>query len=245
MREERLLSMVSLLKKRGYMNIGELAEAFNVSTSTVRRDLAELSARNLVASTKSGVVPIAENKIDTPLNYRSRINSLAKAAIARSAISLVREGDTVYLDSSSTVLQLAAALRSMRSITVVTNGLLTVKQFRGTMLPVYLIGGEISELSYGFYGPIAEEALRMFHFDIAFFSPVGVTARNDVVEIVEEAATIRRAAMRQARSNVLLFDHTKIGVDHAFSFAKLDEFDHLVTDGRRYTFDTKAAVHYA
>ncbi|MBE7003577.1 MAG: DeoR/GlpR transcriptional regulator [Ruminococcaceae bacterium] len=237
------MDIVKLLKKHGYRTIQELAEELGVSGSTIRRDIGELAARKLVAGTKSGVVPISDNVSDAPLNYRSKVNSRAKAAIAWEAISLVKEGDTVFLDSSSTVLQLAPALNSLRRITVVTNSLLTARNFRDAQVPVFLIGGEISPLSYGFYGPVAERALRQFNFDIAFFSPVGVTPQNCAAETVEPAAAVRRAAIRQAQHAALLFDHTKIGVVRPFNFARLDEFDHLVTDDAKHDFDTTAAVH--
>lgn len=237
------MEIVKLLKERGYGTVQELAESLGVSGSTIRRDIAELSARKLVAGTKSGVIPVSDSVSDAPLNYRSKVNSRAKAAIAWEAISLVKEGDTVFLDSSSTVLQIAPALSSLRRVTVVTTGLLTARHFRDARLPVYLVGGEISPLSYGFYGPVAEGALRRFNFDIAFFSPVGVTPQNCAVETVEPAAAIRRAALRQALHAVLLFDHTKIGVVRPFNFARLDDFDHLVTDDLKHDFDTTAAIH--
>lgn len=244
MREERLLNIVELLKKQGYTTTQELARHLGVSDSTIRRDVAELVKRNVAVCTKSGVAPVPEGASDMSLHFRSKVNSRVKAALAWEAASLVKEGSAVYLDSSTTVLPLASALSAMRNVTVITNGLLTARHLRGSGASVYLIGGRMSKLSYGFYGPAAEEAMLRFSFDLAFFSPVGITPQNYAVETVEEAAAIRIAAMRQAQHSVLLFDHTKIGLVRPFNFAHLSEFDHLVTDDAKFRFDSEATIHH-
>ena len=212
MREQRLLGILGTVREKGYATTQELAEKFDVSVSTIRRDLSELNQRGMVAMSKNGAVLISETIVDTPVNFRSTVNAHAKAAIARNALQLVSSGSTIFLDSSSTVLQMAVGLRNMRDIVVVTNSLPMAMRLQSGPVQVRLIGGEMSPASRSFFGPAAEQALRRFNFDLAFFSPVAVTPQGFAAETIESAASLRRAAMEQAKGSALLFDTTKIGL---------------------------------
>ena len=242
MRELRLLDILGTIREKGYMTTQELAEKFNVSVSTVRRDLSELNRRGMVSVSKNGVVPISETIIDTPVGFRSTVNVQAKALIARNALQLVSSGSVIFLDSSSTVLQMVSGLRNMRNIVVVTNSLPVATRFQGSLVPVHLLGGEMSTLSKGFFGPAAEEAVRAFNFDLAFFSPVAVTPTGFAAETAEYAASLRRAAMEQAQSAVLLFDHSKIGLTRPYNIAHLDAFRYLITDDEKHPLSARAIV---
>ena len=242
MREQRLLDILGPVREKGYTTTQELAERFDVSLSTIRRDLSELNQRGMVAISKNGVVPISETIVDTPVSFRSTVNAHAKALIARNAIQLVSSGSTVFLDSSSTVLQMVGGLRNLRDIVVVTNSLPVVKRLQGSSVSVRLIGGEMSPLSQGFFGPAAEQALRRFNFDLAFFSPVAVTPQGFAAETTENSASLRRAAMEQAQSSVLLFDNSKIGLTRPYNIAHIDAFRYLITDDEKHTLASRSVV---
>lgn len=242
MREQRLLDILETVKTKGYTTTQELAEKLGVSMSTVRRDLSELTQRGLVELSKNGVVPISDTIIDTPVSFRSTVNAHAKFIIAKNALQLVRSGSTIFLDSSSTVLQMASGLRNLHNIIIVTNSLPVVARLQGSSVPVHLIGGEMSPLSRGFFGPTAERAMRSFNFDLAFFSPVAVTPQGFAAETAENSATLRRAAMEQAQSSVLLFDHTKIGLIRAYNIAHINKFRYLITDDAKHTLETTSVI---
>ena len=242
MREQRLLDILGTVREKGYTTTQELAERFDVSLSTIRRDLSELNQRGMVAISKNGVVPISETIVDTPVSFRSTVNAHAKALIARNAIQLVSSGSTVFLDSSSTVLQMVGGLRNLRDIVVVTNSLPVVKRLQGSSVSVRLIGGEMSPLSQGFFGPAAEQALCRFNFDLAFFSPVAVTHQGFAAETTENSASLRRAAMEQAQSSVLLFDNSKIGLTRPYNIAHIDAFRYLITDDEKHTLASRSVV---
>ena len=242
MRELRLLDRLGTVREKGYMTTQELAEKFGVSVSTVRRDLSELNRRGMVSVSKNGVVPISETIVDTPVSFRSTVNTQAKELIAQNALQLVSSGSMIFLDSSSTVLQMVSGLRSMRNIVVVTNSLPVAARFQGSSVPVHLIGGEMSALSKGFFGPAAEETLRRFNFDLAFFSPVAVTPLGFAAETTANAASLRRAAMEQTQNAVLLFDRSKIGLTRPYNIAHLDAFRYLITDDEKHPLASRADV---
>lgn len=243
MKEQRMIEILQTVRKRGFATTQELAEQLDVSLSTIRRDIAELMKNDLVTYSKNVVIPVSEAISDGPFSFRANINALAKQLIAKEAVRLVKNGSTIFLDSSSTVLSMVETLQTLNNLIIVTNCLYTVQRMRNSRFPVHVIGGEMSNLSHGFYGPLAENAIRQFNFDMAFFSPVGVTPQNYAAETTQEAASIRRAAMEQAKSSVLMFDHTKVGLTRTYNFAHLDEFQYLITDDAKHDFNTKASIH--
>ena len=95
MRELRLLDILGTIREKGYMTTQELAEKFNVSVSTIRRDLSELNRRGMVSVSKNGVVPISETIVDTPVSFRSTVNTQAKELIAQNALQLVSDNAQV------------------------------------------------------------------------------------------------------------------------------------------------------
>lgn len=237
-----MLEILKVVKDKGFATTQELTEALGVSTSTVRRDIAELSRNNLVAFSKNIVVPVADTSADSPLSFRSSINAQAKQAISKEAVRLVKNGNTIFLDSSSTVLPMVNMLNTLHDLIIVTNGLHVLPRIQNSSFSVHVVGGEMSNLSHGFYGPLAESTLRQFNFDLAFFSPVAVTPQNFAAETTHDAASVRRAAMAQARCPVLMFDHTKIGLTRPYNLAALDEFQVLITDDDKHEFDTAGSI---
>ncbi len=236
MREQRLVDIMTIVRKSGYASLQELSDQLGVSLSTVRRDLAKLRSSGVVAMGKNGVIPVAENIVDTPVSFRSNVNANAKAFIAQDALRLVLPGSTVFLDSSTTVLKMADGLRNIQDSVIVTNSLHVVKRLKDCAASVRLIGGEISPASHGFFGPAAEQAVSRYNFDLAFFSPVAVTPQGFAAETIEPAAALRRAAMEQAHSSVLLFDSSKIGLTRPYNIAPLEDFKYLITDDEKHSF---------
>lgn len=236
MREQRMIEIMKVIGDEGFASMQDLAERLEVSISTVRRDVAELSRNKLVSYSKNIVVPVSESSIDGPFRFRAGINSQAKQAISREAVRLIKDGSTIFIDSSSTALPMAGMLPGVYSLTVVTNSLHVLERIRSSRVQVQLVGGEMSVMSNGFYGPLAEESLRRYNFDFGFFSPVAVTPQNYAAETTLEAASIRQVAMERTACPVLLFDHTKVGMRRPYNFARLDEFSYLITDDAVHEF---------
>lgn len=242
MKEQRKLEILKILNTKSYSTIAELSSLLSVSQSTIRRDLNELSRKDLVAFKRDGVVPLSQEILDKPMDYRAAVNAHSKGMLAKAALKLITDGSCVFLDSSSTVLAMTPALRSFKNIIVVTNSLSAARQLRGCSYPLHLVGGEVSPRSMACYGPVAEATIREFNFDFAFFSPVAVTPQNYVAETTENAASVRRTAMEQSRCSVLLVDHSKIGLTRPYNIAHLDFFDYVITDDTKHVFETSATV---
>lgn len=241
-KEQRQLEILKILNKDGHSTIAALATELEVSQSTVRRDLNELSRKDLVAFKRDSVVPLSQDIIDKPMDYRAAVNPRPKAILAKAAIKLITDGSCVFLDSSSTVLAMVPTLRTFKNIIVVTNSLSAVRQLRDASFPVHFIGGELSPRSLATFGPHTDNSLREYNFDFGFFSPVAITENNYVAETSENAAIVRRTALEQTQCAVLLCDHTKIGLSRPYNVAHLDAFDYLFTDDTKHAFETRAIV---
>lgn len=242
MKEMRIQQIEQILHDKNFATIEELSAQLNVSASTIRRDLAELSRRGLVVCGRSSAIPVSEMHTDTSVSFRSGVNAQAKASIARRAAHLVQNNSLIFLDSSSTVLNMVDYLRTKKNVVVVTNSLLVTDRLRGCGIPAYLIGGYYSERSHAFYGPLAAETLREYNFDCAFISPVVITEQGFAAETTEIAATLRKAAIQRARTTVLLCDHSKIGQYRAYNIAHINHFQYIVTDEPTDLQDTTATV---
>ena len=242
MKEKRLRQILGALQESKYLTVSQLAAKLAISTSTLRRDLDELVRRELVVRSKNGVIPASEMRTDTSVSFRTGVNAQAKVAIAKDAVKLIKSNSVIFLDSSSTVLNMANYLYRVPNVVVVTNSLMVVARLRGSSIPVYLIGGQMSERSHAFMGPLAEQAVLEYNFDYAFFSPVVITPQGYAAETTVEAASMRKAALERAQCGVLLCDSSKIGQHRVYNLAHINDFRYIITDDPERPANTTATV---
>ncbi|BDZ52028.1 hypothetical protein GCM10025867_42690 [Frondihabitans sucicola] len=122
----RRLDIVELAHTSGLASVEELSARFDVTASTIRRDLAILTADGKIARTYGGAMAINPTGGESSLSQRNHEQAEAKAAIARYARSLLRDGETILLDAGSSVAALAREIRSDISLTVATTSVAVV-----------------------------------------------------------------------------------------------------------------------
>lgn len=184
MREEQEREMLSLLQEKGHMKIEELAENLYVSPSTVRRKLSELQEKGLVTRTHGGVRINDENNFFPSFTFRSHQNSLEKKKIALAAVRLIKNGDLIFLDGSTSAFFIAEYLSDFKNIKVVTNGIDTLSLLSRNDIEAYSTGGYVSPTNRSvLIGHYAEEMIASLHADITFFrhSRSAKTARYTTV----------------------------------------------------------------
>ena len=154
-----------------------------------------------------------------------------KESIARAAVRLLEEGDTVLLDSSSTALTMAAFLPESHRLTVVTNSLPIIQSLaKRADLDIIQLGGLFDHRGLRFSGLLTEEALRSIHIDRFFFSAKGFDPRRGASDADPEQARLKRLMVKYVPWCCALVDHTKIGLRSQLFFARPEEIDVLVTD---------------
>ena len=230
MKEQRIRIIMETLHEKKFCTIAELAQILDVSSSTIRRDLAELSVREMVVCSKNGVIPISELHSDPYISFRTSIHAEAKSIISREAAKLVGDNSVIFLDSSSTTLFMTDYLAYKSNLTVITNSIAVASKLGGSGIRLILIGGEFSDRSHAFAGSTAEEMVRRYNFDASFLSSVAVTKQGYAAETVHRAASLRRVVFSHSAQNILLCDRSKMNLDRSFNIAHIDEFDFIVTD---------------
>jgi DeoR/GlpR family transcriptional regulator of sugar metabolism len=210
------------------VRISHLADAFGVSTETVRRDIDELTKKGLVDRTYGGAVrPIGRQP---NVDARERIAVAERARIGRAAAALVAPGDVLMVDSGSTTAQFARVLASTgRAVTVITNSLGVAGELAGSAARVVLCPGDLSGGERGVYGPETTAFLTRFHADIAVIGASGLTVEGPT-EVESRASWVKRTMLDRARRRVLLVDAAKFDQAHLEVVCPLDRLTDLVAD---------------
>ncbi len=229
-RQERILEEVRL---SGGARVSDLVELLSVSDMTVRRDIATLARRGLVARVHGGAAAISGRRADEPgFLAKSGLQTGQKAAIAATAAALVQPGDSVALSAGTTTHAVATALRGIPRLTVLTNSLPVAEVLHVGARPdltVVLTGG-VRTPSDALVGPVAVATLRTMHVDWLFLGVHGFheTAGLTTPNMVE--AETNRALIEGARRVVVTVDSSKWGEVALCTIAALDDVAILVTD---------------
>ena len=221
-----------LTRSRGVVRVEELSRELEVSAATIRRDLGVLEREGRIRRVHGGAVSV-ESRLDEPLfDDKTSIAAKEKQRIAREALGLITEGDTIYLDGGSTVLELARLVRTRSDVTVVTNSLRAAIELSGQGPRTILIGGELRRRSQTIVGSLTRKVLDELHFDIAFMGTIGLTAADGLTTTDPNEAFTKERVMAHAERVVLLMHSAKAG---KVSFARagtLADLDTLITDVR-------------
>jgi len=240
-RHNKILKTVELLRT---VSVQELKDRLDVSEVTIRKDLNFLEDQGLILRTHGGARPAQDNSRMHTLNLRERENPELKRIIARCAVSLINEGDTVFLDSGSTCQSLAEKLRDDgRSIRVITNALHIMNILADCEnMSLYTIGGSFRREAGSFVGPLSLANLADYQIETGFIGATGFTAEGvfSSQNIIE--SRLKKQVLASSKRRVILADSTK-AIVRAFSvFARSEDVDILITDaGCSYCADLRKA----
>jgi DeoR family fructose operon transcriptional repressor len=213
----------------GEADVEALARRFQVSASTVRRDLQRLSSANAVKRTYGGAI-LAHPAPEESLSQRQAVNFPQKEAIARAAVGLLAEEDVLILDAGSTVAALGRQLRGRRH-RVITNSLPLVALLAAEPdIELTLLGGALRPTSMSSFGPLAMDALRRMTADRLFTSADGLVAGRGLCEANLDQIALKSLMLSQAREIVVLADSTKLGRGAQSYWAPLPARWTLITD---------------
>lgn len=233
-RHERIVAMVA---ERGTVEVSTLAEVLGVSSVTIRADLDILEKRRLIRRIRGGAMALRQARFERSIDLPSQSFSAEKERIGAFAAGLVRDGETVILDSGTTTLALARSLPAeLTDVVVVTNGLdiaIALRAHPG--VSVIVTGGKVktggrNAESYSLISPFGTMLLREINADIAFLCCAGIDAQRGFTNGNWDEAEIKKAMIDAARRVVVVADHGKIGHVGSARIASLDEVEMLVTD---------------
>ncbi len=226
-RKERILERLS---QRKSISVKELAAELFISEASIRRDIAALEQEGLVTRLYGGVTLSGNRNGVIPVSFRDAEHSAKKDAIARKAAALVRDGDTVMLDASSTVRRMLRYLSDRRDLTVITNNLRIFDEYGSTGIRFYATGGIYHPQNHALIGAGAEQTLASLSADAVFFSSQGISEDGEISDASEEETALRRIMLSRCRRRYFLCDSSKIGVRRLFTLCHKDDLTAVISD---------------
>lgn len=228
---EREDEILSLLRETEYATVDYLSRKMNISPSSIRRDLKNLEERGLVKRSYGGVKISEPSGRRIPFDLRSHENSVQKKQIAKAAVSLINEGDVVFLDGSSSAYFVAELLPAVNGVTVVTNNINALSWFSNYDIKAFGTGGMISpENKEVLVGGYAQEFLRKIRADVAIFSVQAVLPDGSLYDCYAEEVAIRNVMLANANRRILLCDSSKLGKTSTFYQGNVSDMDRIVCD---------------
>jgi len=224
--------IAELLRATGSISVLEVEQQFAVSPMTARRDLAELERRGLARRTHGGAVLPAITSHEDSFKSRMHRSSAAKKRLGRTAAAMVGEGETLFLDSSSTAYHVARALLDGGGRhTLITNSqpiMDLVASHPSSETELIGIGGSLRRLTRSFVGPIATHAVGAHFADRVFFSIKGLARDGEMTDADVLEAEVKRAMVDRAEDAILLIDGTKLETRGLSVIAHISHVRHVV-----------------
>lgn len=214
----------------GFARVDELARLFEVSVMTIHRDLDALEADGWLTKIRGGATANPSALLEAGIPERLAALHAEKEAIAELAARQLSQGQTIFLDDSTTALSLAPYLRDHAPITVATNFLPAVLALGGAPgVDVHLLGGEYHARQDACFGLQTVESIGRLQADLFFMSTTALT-HGRCLHRSEATIGVRRAYLTASTRKVLLVDHAKFGRPSPHVLCGVEEFDLVVTD---------------
>jgi DeoR family fructose operon transcriptional repressor len=228
----RKKKILKCLQNENELKVSDLVALTGASIATVRRDLQELEKDNLIVRTFGGVRAVDQKSlVARTFEQRSSLQSLEKQRIAAAAAQLVTPGMTIAIDSGTTCMYFAAALKGKAPLRIITSALAVIETLGGVPgMEINLVGGKFRLENLDFYGAVSINTFKQFHVDIAFMGCDALLPANGAFSHDQESAAISQAMGSRATERVLLCNSSKIGTSGAFLAFAPEEIDKIVTD---------------
>ena len=233
LQKERQNKIIELLKQQKTVKIKELAELFDVSIITIRRDFDILEESGVIKKIYGGamLVETTPAEIVQPF-FSARIEKhrAEKLLVASAAAALVQNGDTIVLDIGTTCFEVAKQLKKHSDVTVLTNSLPILNELVGTDLTVYSLGGLLRSGELALCGSVAMNSLKDFCVNKAFISAAGITLENGLTNHNRDNAKLCAAIVDRADQTILVTDSSKFDRNAFAVVGPLECVDTIITD---------------
>ncbi len=231
--KERQDEIVQTVNRNGSVLVKELAVKYQVTEDSIRKDLTLLQKQGLLKKTYGGAVRIKEKMHDLYVSQRMGKNIEEKQTIAACAYSLIEEGDMVFLDTSTSNIELATLiLQGNKRVTVVTNMIEIMMMYSQSDAPHFIfLGGEFNDERDAFWGSFTNELISNFHFDKAFLGTVGIDLEAQAIYNHDVlGALTKRTVIAHSSQSFILVETRKLDLVGNYSYAKVDDVDGLILE---------------
>jgi len=227
---ERQRQIVRLTSQHARVEVAELAERFQVTTETIRRDLSELQDQRFLRRVHGGAVPWETEAFEPLLSVRQDQHDPEKQRLARKAVDELPDTGAIIIDSGSTLNRFAEAIPDV-DLRVVTNSLVTARVLSDRdRIDVIVVGGKLRKNTLAMVDTTAVAAIEPMTVDTLFISSDAASPTTGLTTPYREEAALKQAMIRAARRVVALVDHSKFGTDQFVRFAAWSDIDVLITN---------------
>jgi DeoR family fructose operon transcriptional repressor len=226
----RQKKILSLVESDGVVKVTELSELFDVSVLTIRRDLDILEKKGVLERTHGGAIPVKRMASESHFSQKEKMYALEKEEIAAAAVSIVEDGDTIFVNSGSTTLQVIERLKN-RKVRIITNNAAAPAAVDGGEAELILLGGQYREKSRALIGSFTNNSITLIYADKSIIGVDGFSIKSGLTSPVEQEAEATKLMIKHTLGDVVVVaDHKKIGTVSNFVTAELSDIEVLVTD---------------
>ena len=229
---ERQEEILDILNRKKSVTVEELASELFVSGATIRRDLKNMEQQGLLKRSHGGAIlfkpSIGE---ETAFALREQENTSAKRKIANIASRLIKSGQSIFMDSSSTTGAVIPFLNNFKYLSVTTTGLRNALLLSQTnTMNIYIAGGVVLNHSNSIVGTDTVDCISKFHADLALISCMGVDGKAGFTDASIEQAKLKQQMRKNSQQVAVLCDSTKFGKIFMCTDLTFDEIDYLITE---------------
>lgn len=226
----RQQQILNYLRQSHFASVNQISKNIYVSDATVRRDLQKLEQKGYVKTVHGGVVLTEYSNEVIPISLRDRENAELKEKIAFEAAKLVKDNDTIILDSSSTARRICRHIKNRKKLTIITNNLRICDELKDSGITVYCTGGVLMKKHDCFTGHYAREFLNLISASTLFFSSQGLLPNGNIVDNSEEEIALRKIMLSRAQNKIFLCDSSKFGKACPFTLCNVSEITQIISD---------------
>ena len=236
--EERKKFILDYVKENEFVDITYLKDTLLVSEMTIRRDLKKLEEDNSLVRVLGGARSIPGGTYEDPVDKRVKFHAEEKDRIARYAASLVGEGESIFMDASSTVYAMADYVEV--HATVITNNIsICMKLKDKEKIDVILIGGSLRKSAMSLVGTEAVRMLDNYYVDKAFLSSKSVDEKHGISDATRDEAEVKKAMIKASEEVYFLMDHHKLASRAFYKVCDLEEITELIVDASEEEYVTE------
>jgi DeoR family fructose operon transcriptional repressor len=228
--EQRREKILEIVRAEQFVRVSHLERVLDASPASIRRDLRVLEEAGLLKRTHGGASSNQAAGFELSLVQKEDRFKDEKAAIAKIAVGLIADGETVMLDAGSTTFQIARELKHRRNIKVVTNAVNIASELSSSEVEVTVIGGTLRRNTMALVGPLAGSALTGLHVDKLFLATNGLDLKQGLSSPNLIEAQTKKAMLDSAREVILVTDHSKFGRIAFTQVCGLDRVNSVITD---------------
>ena len=228
---ERRDKILEILIENDQIRVSSLCKLFNVSRETIRHDLIRLQEEGLIIKEHGSAVLNRESILDIDFAKRARDHAVQKRRIGLEAAKLIKDGETIIIDSGSTTPHIARNIRNIKSLTVITPSLKVTSELGGKEgITVIMPGGIFNPTGYSLYGPQTEEFFPKINANKLFLAIHGVDIERGLTEINIQIAHLKQVMINSAKEIILVADSSKFGRIEYAGVAPIDKVNAIITD---------------